>query len=197
MPALVWLAVTAVKKQPALFIAAAFFAAAAAVVLSVTAQQLLRFLMHTRLSEQPAPVFLLFQSFISAALIEEGVKAALFRLLMRSTAHIRQRPAKQLILIAVFFALVFSGFENISYAIRYPQFRYLRLITASVLHGSLGIFYTQGLHTKNRRQLTVSVISAALLHGLYNVFVSIGGIFTVFSVAVIGITVTHAVRNYR
>ena len=97
-------------------------------------------------------------------------------------------------LLGVFFGFVFSGFENISYSLRYSNVQFLRLVTAAVLHGTLGCFYASMAYTKTKRKAAFVFLAAIVLHGLYNFFISLGGGFILPAAAVLGIACLYAAR---
>ena len=184
----------AVKKHvPVYALAAVFCAAAVSLLPVIVLQHLVHSFLDAGISGQPEAVQLLFNSFITAGLIEEAVKAAFFCL----TAAVllkKKLPAGQSIILAVFFGLAFSGFENISYSLRYSNIQSLRLVTAAVLHGTLGCFYASMAYTKTKRKAAFVFLAAVVLHGLYNFFISLGGGFILPAAAVLGIACLYAVR---
>lgn len=161
----------AVKKHvPVYALAAVFCAAAISLLPVIVLQHLVHSFLDAGISGQPEAVQLLFNSFITAGLIEEAVKAAFFCL----TAAVllkKKLPAGQSIILAVFFGLAFSGFENISYSLRYSGVQFLRLLTASTLHGILGCFYVSIVSAETKRKAVLIFVSAVFLHGLYNFFI--------------------------
>ena len=114
----------AIKKHVPVYALAAVFCAAAVSLLPILAlQHSVYIFFDAGLAQQPEVVQLLFNSVITAALIEEGVKAALFGLTAAAVLQKRyaltqriptQRMLTQCAMLGVFFGLVFSGFENIS-----------------------------------------------------------------------------------
>ena len=194
----------AVKKHVPVYALAAVFCAAAVSLLPILAlQHSVHTLLDAGLAQQPEVVQLLFNSVITAALIEEGVKAALFGLTAAAVLQKRyaltqriptQRMLTQCAMLGVFFGLVFSGFENISYSLRYSNVQFLRLVTAALLHGTLGCFYASMISTKTKRKAALVFLAAVVLHGLYNFFISLGGGFILPAAAVLGIACLYAVR---
>lgn len=204
----------ALKRQiPVKFLVAACFAAAFAILAAVGLQHVLHFFFD--ILPQSGAVKLLFTSFITAAFIEEGSKAAVFALIVFA-AFIRnspvdekgmpraqqygaknQYPQRCLILLALLFGFVFAGFENIFYNLRYPQFRLLRLCTASVLHGTLGSFYVRMLQAKTAKRAALFLSAAVLLHGLYNLFTAIGGVFLIPAAATAGASCLFTAQSLR
>ena len=186
----------AIKKHVPVYALAAVFCAAAVSLLPVLAlQHSVHTLLDAGLAQQPEVVQLLFNSVITAALIEEGVKAALFGLTIAIVLQ-KRVGITQSILLGVFFGLVFSGFENISYSLRYSNVQLIRLVTAAVLLGSLGCFYAPMVRAATKRKAALIFLVAVILHGLYNFFISQGGGFILPALAVIGLACGYAARLF-
>ena len=184
----------AVKKHiPVYALAAVFFAAAASLLPVLALQHSVHTFLDVGIAKRSEAVRLLFNSFITAALIEESVKAAVFGL----TAAIvlkKRFGITQSMLLGVFFGFVFSGFENISYSLRYSNAQILRHITANLLHGTLGCFYASMAYKNIKRKAAFIFPAAVALHGLYNFFISLGGGFILPAAAVLGIACLYAGR---
>lgn len=199
-PAFVVLLQALKTKIPPVFMLIAFFAATAALFPVRFFQMISRFFTQTLLhiSAFYSDFFTrFFNSFITAALIEEGCKTGVFILLSIYMQHCCKKSNTTVLpyhclLTAFFFGCLFSGFENISYNIRYPQFQFLRICTASVLHGALGNFYFKILHTKTQTAAIGIFLAAVGLHGCYNFFAALGGWFMLPALAVIGLTLMAA-----
>ena len=186
----------AIKKHVPVYALAAVFCAAAVSLLPILAlQHSVYIFFDAGLAQQPEVVQLLFNSVITAALIEEGVKAALFGLTIAIVLQKRVGITES-ILLGVFFGLVFSGFENISYSLRYSNVQFIRLVTAAVLHGSLGCFYVSMVRAATKRKAALIFFVAVILHGLYNFFISQGGGFILPALAVIGLVCGYAARLF-
>ena len=186
----------AIKKHVPVYALAAVFCAAAVSLLPILAlQHSVYIFFDAGLAQQPEVVQLLFNSVITAALIEEGVKAALFGLTIAIVLQKRVGITES-ILLGVFFGLVFSGFENISYSLRYSNVQFIRLVTAAVLHGSLGCFYVSMVRAATKRKAALIFFVAVILHGLYNFFISQGGGFILPALAVIGLACGYAARLF-
>ena len=186
----------AIKKHVPVYALAAVFCAAAVSLLPILAlQHSVYIFFDAGLAQQPEVVQLLFNSVITAALIEEGVKAALFGLTIAIVLQKRVGITES-ILLGVFFGLVFSGFENISYSLRYSNVQFIRLVTAAVLHGSLGCFYVSMVRAATKRKAAFIFLVAVILHGLYNFFISQGGGFILPALAVIGLACGYAARLF-
>ena len=187
-------------KFPPVLILITFFAAAATLFpvrfFQITSRFFTQTLLH--ISAFYSDFFERFlNSFITAALIEEGCKTGVFILLSIymhrccKKNHTTVLPYHSL-LTAFFFGCLFSSFENISYNIRYPQFQFLRICTTSVLHGALGNFYFKILHAKTQTAAIGIFLTAVGLHGCYNFFAALGGWFMLPALAVIGLTLMAA-----
>ena len=184
----------AVKKYVPMYVLVAVFCAAALSLLPVLAiQHSVHTFLDAGIAKQSEAVRLLFNSFITAALIEEGVKAAAFGLTAAMVLK-KRFGITQSMLLGVFFGFVFSGFENISYSLRYSNVQFLRLVTAALLHGTLGCFYASMISTETKRKAAFAFLAAVVLHGLYNFFISLGGGFILPAAAVLGIACLYAVR---
>ena len=185
----------AIKKHvPVYALAAVFFAAAASLLPVLALQHSVHTFLDVGIAKQSEAVRLLFNSFITAAWIEEGVKAAVFGLTAAIVLKKRFGITRSM-LLGVFFGFVFSGFENISYSLRYSNVQFLRLVTAALLHGTLGCFYASIISIENtKRKAAFVFLAAVVLHGLYNFFISLGGGFILPAAAVLGIACLYAGR---
>ena len=193
LPASVAICITVKKYIPVYALAAVFFAAAASLLPVLALQHSVHTFLDADIAKQSEAMRLLFNSFITAALIEETVKAAAFGL----TAAIvlkKRFGITQSMLLGVFFGFIFSGFENISYSLRYSNVQFLRLVTAALLHGTLGCFYASMISTETKRKAAFVFLAAVVLHGLYNFFISLGGGFILPAAAVLGIACLYAGR---
>lgn len=184
----------AIKKHvPVYALAAVFFAAAASLLPALALQHSVHIFLDAGIAKQSEAVRLLFNSFITAALIEETIKAAAFGLTAAMVLK-KRFGITQSMLLGVFFGFVFSGFENISYSLRYFNVQFLRLVTAALLHGTLGCFYASMISTETKRKAAFVFLAAVVLHGLYNFFISLGGGFILPAAAVLGIACLYAGR---
>ena len=186
----------AIKKHvPVYALAAVFFAAAASLLPVLALQHSVHTFLDVGIAEQSEAVRLLFNSFITAAWIEEGVKTGFFGLTAAIVLKKRFGITRSM-LLGVFFGFVFSGFENISYSLRYSNVQFIRLVTAAVLHGSLGCFYVSMVRAATKRKAALIFFVAVILHGLYNFFISQGGGFILPALAVIGLACGYAARLF-
>lgn len=193
LPASVAICITVKKYIPVYALAAVFFAAAASLLPVLALQHSVHTFLDAGIAKQSEAVRLLFNSFITAALIEETVKAAAFGLTAAMVLK-KRFGITQSMLLGVFFGFVFSGFENISYSLRYSNVQFLRLVTATLLHGTLGCFYASMISTETKQKAAFVFLAAVVLHGLYNFFISLGGGFILPAAAVLGIACLYAVR---
>lgn len=193
LPASVAICITVKKYIPVYALAAVFFAAAASLLPVLALQHSVHTFLDADIAKQSEAVRLLFNSFITAALIEETVKAAVFGLTAAMVLK-KRFGITQSMLLGVFFGFVFSGFENISYNLRYSNIQFLRLVTAALLHGTLGCFYASMISTETKRKAAFVFLAAVVLHGLYNFFISLGGGFILPAAAVLGIACLYAAR---
>lgn len=193
-------------KLPPAYMVIPFFGAAAALFPVRLLQMFLRFFADTALTASalyPQAFYSaysahFFNSFVIAALIEEGCKAGIFILLSRFMQYYYAKRGTAVqpyhsLLAAFFFGFLFSGFENVSYGIRYPQFQLFRIATASVLHGTLGCFYFKIQQAKTQRAIAGFFLAALALHGCYNFLAGLGGWFMLPALAVIGLAVMTAI----
>ena len=186
----------AIKKYvPVYALAAVFFAAAASLLPVLALQHSVHTFLDAGIAKQSEAVRLLFNSFITAALIEETVKAAAFGLTAAMVLK-KRFGITQSMLLGVFCGFVFSGFENISYSLRYSNVQFLRPVTAALLHGTLGCFYASMTYKNTKRKAAFVFLAAVVLHGLYNFFISLGGGFILPAAAVLGIACLYAGRLF-
>lgn len=216
LPAFVPACIAVKQKISFSALAAAFFAAAVSVVPVLVLQSIVHSFLDGIILNRPEAVRILFNGFITAALTEESVKAAAFSL--TAAVFLKIRNARKVkndlctkrteesgrmeqpdahhagIVIALFFGFVFGGFENIFYGLRYPTLQLLRLCSASLVHGALGVFYVRMIRAETKRKSAAVFIAAVCLHGLYNFFILLGGLFILPAAAVIGIILSSSLR---
>lgn len=199
------------KKMPFYTIAAVFFSAAGSVSVIIVLQYLVHSFLDSALAMQPSMVRRFFNSFIVAALVEECGKAFCFCLTAAVLSKKRRIGCRKEdtptvgstvtsdfyshIMLALFFGLAFGGFENISYSLRYPAGQEIRLL-AVILHGMLGSFYAAVLHARTKSSAVFFLCAAIILHGFYNFFIFLGGIFFLPAFAVLGMVFLYAKRIY-
>ncbi len=200
-PAGIWGVYANRKKLPLLLLAAAFFTALLAVVSTLLLQWLYaQWIPPSGTITQTV----IRSSFIDSALIEETVKMIAVMVLTSTVSGAVFRRGRggepavgvcQLCILAVFFGLLFGGFETLSYSLRYPRVLPLRIITAVLLHGSLAVLFVPVMRKKSRR--ITNFFRAVLLHGLYNMFFLFGGFFIVPGITVLVSAVLHAAGIVR
>ncbi len=126
-------------------------------------------------------VSLLFSSLFFNGLIEEGVKAA-FLFLFPSSKLVY----KQFFIYSLLAGLCFGCFEAVVYVVSGIGHVELRFITSIIIHtvcSGMG-----GLFVWSCRQKTCKVsllLTAIIIHGIYNFFASFIGVFWWFSLAAI------------
>lgn len=198
IPAVLFIYILIRKKASAYAVVAVFFAALCALPVTLGLQYIVHSFLDAPLVLQPGVMRLFFTSFIVAALMEECSKALCFCLavtVLSKKRHIEFDFYYHLML-ALFFGFVFSGFENISYSLRYP-FGYGSRLLTTILHGMLGSFYAEVLHAHSKSRAVVFLCVAVFLHGFYNFFIFMGGIFFLPAFAILGILILHAEKLYH
>ncbi len=183
----------AINKKSRINLKYIFFA----FIFSLTALGLAIFLqwLLTRLfqinSIATSPSIIFFDSFISTGLIEESCKIFFFYLLARliyAKAGIKKIEEaqtlnpKQLLFLAIFFGLIFASFENIAYFIQDINSIKLRIISACLFHSTIVVYYRKFILKKHK---FFYFLSAVLLHGLYNFFLSLNIYFSIFSALIL------------
>lgn len=162
-----------------------------AIFISSIFQLVISFFLSHFLTQQDV-LSILFASFIYSGAIEEIIKFIFFYYLLvffkPSNIEVispimlssNKKMKMQLIILAIFFASCFASFENIAYIVLDIKLLPIRLITASLFHISIAPYYLKAISkTKNIYFSFLSI--PILLHGIYNMFVMIGGIFSIFS----------------
>lgn len=100
-------------------------------------------------------------------------------------------PYRYCVMYALFFGCAFGSFETFSYTIRYAGSLPYRLLSATVLHGTLTSFYCTFRYRPSgywgaRIALWLYCIGLPIfLHGLYNMFSEAGGICMVFAYTIV------------
>jgi len=95
-----------------------------------------------------------------------------------------EEPRNELVILAMFFTSCFASFENIAYTIFNIKVLPVRLITASLFHIFIAPYYLKAISkTKN---INFSFLALPIiLHGAYNMFITMGGFFLAFSFIII------------
>ena len=159
-----------------------------------------------------------FHSFIYSGFIEEVIKFFFFYCVLVFFVHPYIQRAKgisysdnirkrELILLVMFFASCFAGFENIAYILLNTSswdimWRYIsnllciRLFTASLFHIFVSQYYLKAISKENRINFAFLLIPI-FLHGIYNFFVAIGGVFFKISIVIIIFLLVRTYQNYR
>ncbi len=153
--------------------------------------QLLIFFLFSPLLGQREILNLFFDSFIYSATIEEMIKFFLFyyfllRVKYSSSLTIsnEEKNKNQILILVMFFASCFAGFENISYMLFEIRLLPIRLVTASLLHILVSPYYLKAI-IKTKNIHTSVLIIPIILHGTYNLLVTLGGVFFLLSFVII------------
>ena len=153
-------------------------------------------LLFSHFLKQKGTLSLIFNSFIYSGAIEEITKSLFFYYILvffepaniEKTKPIIQSYSKetrqQLLILAMFFASCFAGFENISYMVFNIKLLPIRLITASLFHILVAPYYLKAISRQNSIRL-IFIIIPILLHGIYNMLAMIGGAFLPLSFVII------------
>ncbi|TWI78036.1 Protease prsW family protein [Treponema putidum] len=205
--AIIWAFIVRKKEnlsvKPLLYI---FLFSFFAVLISILMQTLIYFLSQDFLKK--AGYGILFDSFIHSALPEEAVKTLLFSIFvkllwadkMKSMDEITPAETRTniriLMLLSVFYGLIFASFENLAYAVRYPEAIWIRSLTSNILHAGLGVYYLEISMVQKRRKLIKPFIFTWGMHGLYNMFFSIGSYFVIFGIVIVFFVISNAVNRY-
>ncbi|UTC68500.1 PrsW family intramembrane metalloprotease [Treponema sp. OMZ 789] len=179
-----------------------------AVLISILMQTIIYFLSQDFLQRAGYTRGILFDSFIHSSLPEETVKALLFSIFVKLlwadkmmnidevTPAQNRANIRTLMLLSVFYGLIFASFENIAYTIRYPESIWIRSITSNILHAGLGVYYLEISMVQKKKQLIKPLLVTWSIHGLYNMFFSIGSYFIIFGAAIVLFVVSNAVSRY-
>ncbi|MGP1438084.1 MAG: PrsW family glutamic-type intramembrane protease [Treponema sp.] len=155
------------------------------------------FLSHlfSQFLKQESFLTLLFNSFIYSGAIEEITKFLFFYcvLIFFVPSHIKERALmqiydkksrKKLLILVMFFASCFAGFENIAYIVLNIKLLPIRLITATIFHILIAPYYLKAI-SKEKSICLSFLMRPILLHGTYNIFMMIGGVFFSLSFVII------------
>lgn len=97
------------------------------------------------------------------------------------TNIILKQNAKECVLLIMFFASSFAGFENIAYIAIDPNIWPYRLFSASLLHILLSPIYV-GVLRNTTLSFFSSVMIAIILHGSYNFIASNMGLLYAYAI---------------
>lgn len=179
-----------------------------AVLISILMQTIIYFLSQDFLRMAWDTYGILFDCFIQSALPEEAVKTLLFSIFVKLlwsdkmmnidevTPAQTRANIRILMLLSVFYGLIFASFENLAYSIRYPGSLWSRSMTSNILHAGLGVYYLEISMVQKKRKLIRPFLFTWIIHGLYNMFFSIGSYFVVFGVALVFFVVSNALSRY-
>lgn len=147
-------------------------------------------------------VSIFFNCFISIALIEEGLKLLIVLVLFYNRPFFNE-PFDGII-YTVMLGMGFATAENLLFAGKHPSLFYIqRAFTTEIAHGAfsiiLGYFVGQAkfsLKAKQGKLLSAGLLITVLLHGTYDLFLSIGSFKFVilFSLLVLFLSICLAYR---
>lgn len=124
----------------------------------------------------------MFSALFFDGFIEEGIKLICFLIFLRLLAG---KQGSTNLLLAVFFGFCFASFEAVFFLVKNPHGIPLRIVTAFFLHGSIARLYLRIYKTAGRAGKTGLIITVILLHASYNMFLAVGGFFSIFSAAAV------------
>ena len=175
------------------------------VVTSSSLQLLLSFLFPSLL-RQTELLTILFDSFVYSGVVEEVTKFFSFycflvfcmplnvKCLADTISLSDEKYRKQLLMLAMFFASCFAGFENIAYMVFNINTLTIRLISATLFHIFVAPYYLRAF--SNTKDINLSfIIIPVLLHGMYNMFIILGGAFFLFSFIIIFFLFVHTYQT--
>jgi len=123
----------------------------------------------------PLPTGILFMAFISAGLIEEGVKLAALRVTLFRSKHFTERV--DAITYAVFLSLGFATVENI-FHITTLEVGIIRAVTAIPAHAlfavNMGYYLGKYKFDRDWTLLFLALYMPVVLHGVYNLLILSG-----------------------
>lgn len=192
--------------KPLLYI---FFLSIAAIIISASIQSTIVFFFIGFLKRLTYTQGILFESFIGTALIEEFSKTVCFFIFVKFLSsgktikydenvpgEVRAR-IRVLLFLSVFYGLAFASFETFVYIVYEGNFIWVRLFTSNFLHAALGVYYLQISMSKEYKKTAALFFSASVLHGLYNMFLSMGIFFSVFAGVIVLFSIGNAVKQYN
>ena len=129
---------------------------------------------------------LLYQAFVTAAAVEEGVKFALVWFLVRRNPRID--GVADGIVYGMAASLGFAFLESVLYVGESSFILLLRGVTAVPLHAGCGAlmgYFVARSRSRTNRRAWVGLLLAILVHGTYDSFVFAGGSVAFLSLAVV------------
>lgn len=149
---------------------------------SVAASILLQTVLHNYCSNlffNNSNIFI--KNFLHIALTEELSKLFFFTIFIKmNRKENKQLSLQETFFLSLCYALVFASFENIAYAVQNINLLLFRNITGSILHFGLSLYLFKIVENKNKRNFLIMWF----LHGLYNLFLDMGGSFFIFSLVI-------------
>lgn len=205
------------KEKKAMYFLPLFFASALA---AVTVCSLLQIQLHRiMLLQKSRTSEILFSSFIQSALPEEVCKLFFFLLSleiygkMPVTNYFKrlrhgkggaetEHKAKQegsclhkMILLSVFSGLTFAAFENIAYAAADFYTLAVRTVSAVFIHAGTAVYYAKIAGAESKKKAALLFLPPFLMHGLYNMFINLGGFFYFFAASAVFFSISVSVKN--
>ena len=158
--------------------------------------QLLTSFLLSQFLQQENTLTIFFNSFIYSGAIEEITKFLFFYVVIsfvipshckkleeNATYHF-EKAKKQFLILVMFFASCFAGFENIAYMVFNIKILHIRLITATLFHIFVSPYYLKSIPKTNNIRPSFLIIPI-FLHGTYNILITSGGIFSLLSFVII------------
>ncbi|QSI04364.1 protease PrsW [Treponema pedis] len=191
--------------KPLLYI---FLFSFSAVLISILIQTAVEFFFFDFLRKADYIKIILFESFAAAALIEEFTKTVIFYAFVKFlwsdkiTKVDENLPGEMreqiriLLFLSILYGLVFASFETLAYTVREGKFIWARLFTSNFLHAAFGIYYLQISMSRKFKKTILPFFSVWILHGLYNMFLSMGIFFSVFSYTIVLFLIGNVLRQY-
>ena len=144
-------------------------------------------------------ILTLLQHFLITSFTEESIKYLAFYLFIHFYLREKYNAQKEQRIYyhsAIFFGLCFGSFETLSYSIRYTNILFFRIFTAVILHGSIAAFYVPITLHKDGILIALFAIPV-FLHGLYNLFSDMQGLFIYCSFALIYFSIRYAYQQLK
>ncbi len=171
-----------------------------ALFLSIIIQNIIYLLVKNTFIENNYIFYSFFNSFISSSLIEENAKifcffiASKFLLKKESFNANNKVYSEKLFFLAIIYGLVFASFENLAYFIQDIESIKIRILTSSLLHSTISLYYWKIITKKNK---SLYFISAWLLHATYNLFLSTNIYLSILSVLIIFFLLIKSFDTYK
>lgn len=119
---------------------------------------------------------IVFDSFVSSALVEETVRLVFILLGTKIVLSRFRLKNYSLVLLSALSGLVFGSIENILYGVYSPQAIVLRIFTSVILHGVCGFLvgkYIILMLDNEKKEGVFFLVLAWAGHGIYNFFIQL------------------------